>query len=367
VFPGTDLANQEGVAVRKLFVSYARENKSAVDELVEHLATLGYDTWVDVELRGGQDWWDEILERITDTDVFIAIYSSAVLNSTACAREYEWANALGKPVVPVAVEPPAPGLPSRFARRQIIDYSEPQQRLSAALKLGGAIATIPPAPTLPNPLPTPPEAPLSYLTDIVDAITRSEPMDHETQRQVLRRLEPALVSSDPQERESGRAIMERFSKRDDLYADVDRRITQLRNVGPPPSNDHSPPPNPAPSHQAPQPNPAPSHQAPQPNPAPSHQAHQPTGPQTPPQTYLRGYSQSYPYKPPQTSEGNAHTWRPPNKGKSRSRAIADVLVIIGLVILVVAFIQGIPGLLIIGGLPVVVAIVFYIVGAKKQN
>ncbi len=81
--------------MRKLFVSYARENKPAVDQLVEHLATMGYDTWVDVELRGGQDWWDEILDRIAETDVFIAIYSSAVLNSTACAREYEWANGLG--------------------------------------------------------------------------------------------------------------------------------------------------------------------------------------------------------------------------------------------------------------------------------
>jgi TIR domain len=50
--------------LRKLFVSYARENKPDVDQLVEHLGTMGYETWVDAALRGGQDWWDEILARI---------------------------------------------------------------------------------------------------------------------------------------------------------------------------------------------------------------------------------------------------------------------------------------------------------------
>jgi hypothetical protein len=44
-----------GVAVRKLFISYPRENRRDVDQLVEHLGLMGYDTWVDSELRGGQD------------------------------------------------------------------------------------------------------------------------------------------------------------------------------------------------------------------------------------------------------------------------------------------------------------------------
>jgi phage host-nuclease inhibitor protein Gam len=32
--------------LRKLFVSYARENKPDVDQLVEHLRTMGYDKLV---------------------------------------------------------------------------------------------------------------------------------------------------------------------------------------------------------------------------------------------------------------------------------------------------------------------------------
>ena len=216
--------------MRKLFVSYARENKPDVDQLVEHLATMGYETWVDAALRGGQDWWEEILDRIADTDVVIAIYSSAALNSTACAREYEWATALGKPVVPVAVEPPPSALPSRFARRQIVDYSQPLQRPSAALKLQGALAAIPPAPPLPNPLPDSPRAPLSYLTDLIDVIAQASPIDHDQQHEILLQIDPALISFDPLERRGGREILERLSRRRDLYADVDRAIHRLRDL-----------------------------------------------------------------------------------------------------------------------------------------
>jgi hypothetical protein len=219
-----------GVIVRKLFVSYARENKRDVDQLVEHLGTMGYQTWVDADLRGGQEWWEEILARIAESDVVIAIYSAAALNSTACSREFEWAVALGKPVVPVAVEPPPTALPSRFARRQIIDYSEPAERPLAALKLQGALATLPPAPPLPDPLPEPPKAPLSYLTDLIDLITQANALDHDQQHQILHQLEPALTSFDPLERRGGDDILQRFSARRDLYADVDRAITRLRQL-----------------------------------------------------------------------------------------------------------------------------------------
>ena len=156
--------------MRKLFVSYARENKRDVDQLVEHLGELGYQTWVDSSLRGGQDWWEEILRRITDCDAFLAIISRDALDSAACRREFEWADALGKPVLPVAVEPSPTALPRRFSTRQIIDYSDPGLRDRAAIRLAGGLATLPPAPQLPEPLPDPPAAPLSYLIDLVDLV-----------------------------------------------------------------------------------------------------------------------------------------------------------------------------------------------------
>ena len=77
--------------MRQLFISYARENKPDVDALVRDLDALGYQTWVDSSLRGGQTWWEEILRRIANCDVFVAIVSGHTLSSVACKRELEWA------------------------------------------------------------------------------------------------------------------------------------------------------------------------------------------------------------------------------------------------------------------------------------
>jgi hypothetical protein len=56
-------------------------------------------TWVDVSLRGGQDWWEEILHRIADSYVFIAIVSEAALNSTAIRCAACWPARRGSPSV----------------------------------------------------------------------------------------------------------------------------------------------------------------------------------------------------------------------------------------------------------------------------
>lgn len=215
----------------KLFISYARDNRADVLALVEHLGIMGHETWFDAALRGGQDWWHEILERIADSDAFIAIYSSAALSSTACGREFDWANALSKPVVPVAVEPPPAALPRRFAQLQIIDYSEPTERALAALRLqGGLMAVLGSAPPLPDPLPDAPPPPLSYLIDLIDEVTDAAPIDHDRQHVILVSLEPALRSRDREERRGGSDILERFSERRDIFADVDRAITRLRQL-----------------------------------------------------------------------------------------------------------------------------------------
>jgi hypothetical protein len=131
--------------VRKVFVSYARVNKPDVDQLVAHLGVLGCQAWVDSSLHGGQEWWDVILQAIADSDVFLPIISRDALNSSACRREFDWAEALGKPVLPVAVEPAPKALPARFSKLQIIDYSDQAQRDRAAVKLGGGLMMLEPS------------------------------------------------------------------------------------------------------------------------------------------------------------------------------------------------------------------------------
>ena len=80
--------------MRRIFVSYAP---------------------LDSSLRGGQKWWEEILQRIADSDVFVAVVSPQSLNSVACRRELEWASALDKLVLPLAArrrpQRPSPSQP----------------------------------------------------------------------------------------------------------------------------------------------------------------------------------------------------------------------------------------------------------------
>ena len=211
--------------MRQLFISYARENKPDVEALVRDLHALGYQTWVDSSLRGGQTWWHEILRRIADSDVFVAIVSGHTLSSVACKRELEWALALNKPVLPLAVERLPDALPRTLSMRQIIDYSKSGR--DAAFALAGALATLPPAPPVPEQLPEPPAAPLSYLSDLVEQVGQPEPLTQQQQHQILIQLEPALRSADAEERRGGRYVLEMFSRRGDLYADVDRTLAQM--------------------------------------------------------------------------------------------------------------------------------------------
>ena len=81
---------------------------------MSNICAFWADTWHDSSLHGGQDWFQEILRRIADCDTFNAIISRDALSSTACRREFDWAESLDKPVIPVAVEPPPKAFPDVF-------------------------------------------------------------------------------------------------------------------------------------------------------------------------------------------------------------------------------------------------------------
>ena len=74
--------------MRKVFISYVRVNRAQVEKLVEHLGYLDCQTWIDSSLQGGQQWWEQILRKIAESDVFFPVISRDALNSTACQREF---------------------------------------------------------------------------------------------------------------------------------------------------------------------------------------------------------------------------------------------------------------------------------------
>jgi hypothetical protein len=135
-----------------------------VTTLTEDLVGFDHEPWMDKELTGGQDWWSEVLKRIRDCDLFIFAVSHASVTSEACDREYEYAAALGKPVLPVTVRTGRSDalLPAALGHIQRVDYSEPDR--AALTRLIKAINVMPEAGQLPEVLPPEPEIPATYLS-----------------------------------------------------------------------------------------------------------------------------------------------------------------------------------------------------------
>jgi hypothetical protein len=89
----------------RLFISYARANKDRVYALVDRLETaLSAHVWIDRLLKGGDHWWDEILNGIEACDCFVLILTPQSLASIYCRAEWTYALALGKPVLPLKLE-----------------------------------------------------------------------------------------------------------------------------------------------------------------------------------------------------------------------------------------------------------------------
>lgn len=211
-----------------VFVSYGRENDQAVRSLAHDLDALGHSVWFDQALTGGRAWWDHILGRIRDSDVFLVALSPESLDSEACRQECSYAFKLGKTVLPVLV---AEGvktdlLPPMLAQIQYVDYRG--QDKSAVFSLMKAFNTLPPLRPMPDPLPDPPPIPMSYLGSLMEQITVATPLPFGEQTALVVRLKQGL--RDPKTADSARDLLLRLRARDDLFARVAEEIDQLLSV-----------------------------------------------------------------------------------------------------------------------------------------
>jgi hypothetical protein len=205
---------------RHVFLSYARRDKDTVAALVEGLKLLGADVWLDRAVIGGQAWWDTILAHIREANVVVQAVSPASVGSEACDRERAYAVELGKPVIPVLVEPvPVESLPLDLTSLQVVDYTG--STTADAFRLAGALAACPPEEPLPDPLPEPPPIPVSYLTRL-GQLVRAPSLSLDEQLALVARLRTA--AEHPEERELALEMLERLAGRDDLYQAAARDI-----------------------------------------------------------------------------------------------------------------------------------------------
>src|SRR4030095_509607 len=104
----------------------------------------------------------------------------------------------------------------------------------------------PPSPPLPDSLPQPPAAPISYLANLADRIGTSEALSFQEQSELLLRLKHGL--SDTKGAEHTRSLLRRFRSRDDLFARVADEIdAPLRETGAAPGGHRKTPPRATPA------------------------------------------------------------------------------------------------------------------------
>jgi hypothetical protein len=209
----------------KIFISYSRQSEAMAKILVNDFESLGHDVWFDRELSGGQVWWDHILDNIRGCDVFVFLLDPKALNSTACQREWGYAKHLGKLILPVLA---ADGvsinlLPPELSQIQYVDYRK--QDRSTAFSLARALASIPPAKPLPDPLPPPPEVPVSYLGGLARKIDNAATLSYEEQSALLTDLRTSF--RDAAIADDSRALLEKLRKRRDLFATIAAEIDDL--------------------------------------------------------------------------------------------------------------------------------------------
>jgi formylglycine-generating enzyme required for sulfatase activity len=111
----------------KLFVSYARVDKPLCKLIVERIENV-HDVWYDRRLFTGQDWWDEIQERLKWCDGFVYLMSPESLKSEYCQKEYKIASDAGKYIFPVIIQARIP-IPDDFSNIHCADVSEGMENL----------------------------------------------------------------------------------------------------------------------------------------------------------------------------------------------------------------------------------------------
>lgn len=99
---------------KKVFISYARDDRPWVDKLEKHFASLQrsglIDAWTDSEIRPGQSWNDSIMEELRKADLYIFMVSADFIASEFI-NAYEVPAAMkrnkenGTPIIPVIVRP----------------------------------------------------------------------------------------------------------------------------------------------------------------------------------------------------------------------------------------------------------------------
>lgn len=92
----------------KIFISYKTGAKDGMtftaNRIKKELDAANYDVWMDVDgMQAGQNWNDQIYERIRTSDVLLLILGTTTINSDWVRREIDVAKGSGVTILPVLI------------------------------------------------------------------------------------------------------------------------------------------------------------------------------------------------------------------------------------------------------------------------
>lgn len=199
-----------------LFVSYASQDRAAINHLLSTLRRGHHQVWLDDELAGGEAWWRTILERIRGSAVFIIALSNNSLASKPCKAELRYAEALRRPILPVQIGPVDSVRVTPLAATQIFDYRAPTREANAKLLAAVQKRQAEFAP-LPSPLPAEPPVPFAYLMRLASTLASPELSGHQ-QAELVWELKTRLDEdrNDPNACQDITRLLRRLQERPDV-------------------------------------------------------------------------------------------------------------------------------------------------------
>lgn len=87
-----------------IFLSYSHVDRQLADAFIAGARERGLTVWYDQDLSGGQQWRDEIVDALSESSIFMILFSSASNRSVHLIREIAIADRFDKPVIPIRIE-----------------------------------------------------------------------------------------------------------------------------------------------------------------------------------------------------------------------------------------------------------------------
>ena len=125
--------NQTAMDAKHIFISYCHEDAKFASLLKDHLEDAQLSVWMDLGLRAGEVWGEEIDEAIRGASALVVILSPRANASWYVNYECAFALGTGLTVVPLLLRLSPEELPPRLATLQALDFRDPVSRPWAEL------------------------------------------------------------------------------------------------------------------------------------------------------------------------------------------------------------------------------------------